>query len=118
MSRAKNCERCGRPTPYTDWPKCETCLTLDRPQTTSAHWRAHLEATESRQFEARSIKWKGAKPGFYVSAKNGKGDAVLAEGPFPTHMEALVAVWGVSQAWGRIDLRAPWYYWGTCRVNP
>lgn len=91
---------------------------------TTAGWRAHLEAIEATRFVPRDAGYlqrinRCEEPGYYVSAMGdaGRGDRMLVEGPFVTHVEALVAVWAVSQAWGTIDPRACWYAWGTARVK-
>lgn len=86
---------------------------------TSAGWAAHLDAVASTLREPCDVAAlnRDPVPGFYVSVMNDDtGRRALAEGPFETHMEALVAVDGVKDAWFRVDPRAPWYFWGTARV--
>lgn len=91
-----------------------------KPNETSADYRAHLEAIASKKYEPRSIRELNTdpKPGFYVSVIDPEaGRKALAEGPFPTHMEALVALDAVKAAWDRVDHRTFWYAWGTARVK-
>lgn len=86
---------------------------------TSYEWRMHLESVAAAPREPRNIRELNADPapGFYVSVINDGGRKALAEGPFPTHMEALVAVEGVKAAWDKVDYRTFWYAWGTARVR-
>lgn len=91
---------------------------------TSRGWGAILDIIAATRFAVRSPDELRAMnrceaPGFYVSAMRDDrtGAKILVEGPFRTHMEALVAVWPVSQAWGEVDHRSAWYFWGTARVH-
>lgn len=91
-----------------------------KPHETSADYRKHLETVASAKYEPRSIREVNTspEPGFYVSVIDHEGGRkALVEGPFPTHMEALVAVDGVKEAWYRADHRTFWYAWGTARVG-
>lgn len=102
------------------------CYRPERPDTTpwdgtSAGWLARLTAWEDFPTSVLSSEDlhainRAERSGYYVSAMNDKDQRILCEGPFQTHAEALVSVPRVSRAWGEIDIRAPWYAWGTARV--
>ena len=52
---------------------------------------------------------------YYVSARY-SGQHVLLAGPYFRHAEALAAVDGARAEALRVDVRAPWYAYGTCRL--
>jgi hypothetical protein len=58
------------------------------------------------------------RPGdYFVSAIRNDGDYVLLAGPFRNHQAALDMVTSASRAAYDIDHRAPWYSYGTCRME-
>ena len=52
---------------------------------------------------------------FYVSCIDGPRTAILA-GPYQTHPEALEAVPQVRRVAEKVDPRACWYAFGTCKA--
>ena len=58
------------------------------------------------------------KPGnYYVSCRRDDGKTVFLAGPFRNdHAAALAMVDRASAEANRVDVRAPWYYYGTARV--
>lgn len=58
------------------------------------------------------------RPGhYYVSVIDGSRYALLA-GPYASHKEALGAVRAANDAACKLDARAHWYAFGTCRLLP
>ena len=58
------------------------------------------------------------RPGrYFVSARNDDGRAVMLLGPYDSHLEALERVDLGRQLAEKVDPRAPWYSYGTCRVH-
>jgi len=58
------------------------------------------------------------RPGrYYVSARNDAGAAVPLLGPYDSHLEALEKVDLGRELASKVDPRAPWYSYGTCRLH-
>lgn len=53
---------------------------------------------------------------FYVTAHNGAKYIALA-GPYETHDAALAKVEAATRRAYDVDVRAPWYTYGTCRTD-
>jgi hypothetical protein len=80
------------------------------------------------RYEHTDGRWATTKPrcgnvppcerakGYYVSAVDGPRQALVA-GPFETHAEALSQVEPEREKWCRLDGRAHFAAWGTCRVG-
>lgn len=56
-------------------------------------------------------------PGDYFVSVIEDGKAVLASGPFPTHQQAIDAVQAAKNVIYKFDVKAPWYAYGTCRLE-
>lgn len=57
------------------------------------------------------------RPGnYYVSAVDGNKTVMLL-GPFTTHLEALESVDDAKNEAYRVDIKAHWYAYGTCRTQ-
>ncbi len=57
------------------------------------------------------------RPGnYYVSIRDGDR-YILAAGPFETHQQALDMVGRVNVLANKLDGRAVWYAFGTCRLE-
>lgn len=77
---------------------------------------SHYHPQVAPELIPKDVEVADHRPGFYyVSIVREDGAWGLMRGPFPKHREALQAVDDARVFGERIDPRACWYAWGTCR---